>query len=91
MANHKSAEKRIRQTKKRTERNRYYKTRITNMTRSLKEAIEAKDASKSQEVMKQINQAFHSYVSKGILKKNTADRKVSRLNASVKKLILANS
>ena len=91
MANHKSAEKRIRQTKKRTERNRYYKTRIKNMTRSLKEAIEAKDASKSQEVMKQITQAFHSYVSKGILKKNTAARKVSRLNASVKKLILANA
>lgn len=39
------------------------------MTRSLKEAIEAKDLSKSQEVMKQINQAFHSYVSKGILTK----------------------
>ncbi len=28
MANHKSAQKRIRQTKTRTERNRYYKTRI---------------------------------------------------------------
>ena len=79
MANHKSAEKRIRQTKKRTERNRYYKTRIKNMTRSLKEAIEAKDLSKSQEVMKQINQAFHSYVSKGILTKNTAARKKAHL------------
>ena len=61
------------------------------MTRSLKEAIEAKDLSKSQEVMKQINQAFHSYVSKGILTKNTAARKVSRLNSSVKKLALANA
>ncbi len=28
MANHKSAEKRIRQTEKRTERNRYYRTRL---------------------------------------------------------------
>ncbi|WDL75106.1 30S ribosomal protein S20 [Helicobacter winghamensis] len=91
MANHKSAEKRIRQTKKRTERNRYYKTRIKNMTRALKEAIDAKDLNKAQETMKQINQNFHGYVSKGILTKNTAARKVSRLNASVKKLALANA
>ena len=91
MANHKSAEKRIRQTKKRTERNRYYKTRIKNMTRSLKEAIEAKDLSKSQEVMKQINQAFHKKVSKKIIKKNTAARKDSCLNKKKKKLALANA
>ena len=91
MANHKSAEKRIRQTKVRTERNRYYKTRIKNITRSLKEALETKDLSKAQEIMKQINQSFHSYASTGILTKNTAARKVSRLNASVKKLALANA
>ena len=91
MANHKSAEKRIRQTKVRTERNRYYKTRIKDITRSLKEALETKDLSKAQEIMKQINQSFHSYASKGILTKNTAARKVSRLNASVKKLALANA
>lgn len=90
MANHKSAQKRIRQTKARTERNRYYKTRIKNMTRDLNEAVAAKDISKAQEVFKQINQSFHSYVSKGILAKNTAARKISRLNASVKKLALAN-
>ncbi|MDE5603124.1 MAG: 30S ribosomal protein S20 [Helicobacter sp.] len=89
MANHKSAQKRIRQTKKRTERNRYYKTRIKNMTRNLQEALEAKDISKAQEIFKQINQSFHNYASKGILSKNTAARKVSRLNSLVKKLALA--
>ncbi|MGL2744332.1 30S ribosomal protein S20, partial [Helicobacter pylori] len=31
MANHKSAEKRIRQTIKRTERNRFYKTKVKNI------------------------------------------------------------
>lgn len=91
MANHKSAEKRIRQTKKRTERNRYYKTRIKNITRSLLEAIDAKEITKAQEVMKQINKTFHSYVSKGILTKNVAARKVSRLNARLKKVVLANA
>lgn len=86
MANHKSAEKRIRQTIKRTERNRYYKTRIKNMTRGLNEAILANDVAKAQELLKNINKSFHSYVSKGILTKNTAARKVSRLNAAVKKI-----
>nr|WP_317404147.1 30S ribosomal protein S20 [uncultured Helicobacter sp.] len=86
MANHKSAEKRIRQTKTRTERNRYYKTRIKNIVRDLREAVASKDVAKAQEALKVANRELHKYVSKGILKKNTASRKVSRLNASVKKL-----
>lgn len=86
MANHKSAEKRIRQTKKRTERNRYYKTRIKNITKAIREAVASNDVAKAQEALKVANKEFHKYVSKGILKKNTVARKVSRLNASVKKI-----
>ena len=87
MANHKSAQKRIRQTKTRTERNRYYKTRIKNIVRDLREAVSSKDVAKAQEALKISNKELHKYVSKGILKKNTAARKVSRLNASVKKIV----
>ncbi len=86
MANHKSAEKRIRQTKTRTERNRFYKTRIKNITKSVLEAINANDPVKAEEALKMANQNIHSFVSKGILKKNTAARKVSRLHVAVKKL-----
>jgi len=86
MANHASAAKRARQTIKRTERNRFYKTRIKNMTRALKEAVEAGDSAKAAEAFKVVNQNFHKYVSKGILKKNTAARKVSRLSKLVKSL-----
>lgn len=86
MANHKSAEKRIRQTKKRTERNRYYKTRIKNIIRDVREAVANQDVPKAQEALKVANKELHRYVSKGILKKNTAARKVSRLNANVKKI-----
>jgi small subunit ribosomal protein S20 len=91
MANHKSALKRIKQTAKRTERNRFYRTRIKNMTRDLSEAIEAGDVEKAQAAFKIVNQNFHKFVTKGILKKNTAARKVSRLNAAVKKLATANA
>ena len=41
MANHKSAEKRARQTLVRTERNRFYKTRIKNLTKAVRVAVEA--------------------------------------------------
>lgn len=88
MANHKSAEKRIRQTIKRTERNRYYRTRMKNIIRAVREAVSAKDLTKAQESLKIANRELHKFVSKGILKKNTASRKVSRLNAYVKKFAL---
>lgn len=86
MANHKSAEKRIRQTLKRTERNRYYKTRIKNITKAVKLAVEANDIEKANETLRIANKYLHKFVSKGILKKNTASRKVSRLNAKVKNM-----
>jgi small subunit ribosomal protein S20 len=79
MANHKSALKRARQTIKRTERNRFYKTRIKNITRAVREAVASGDVEKATEALKSANQNFHKYVSKGVLKKNTAARKVSRL------------
>ncbi len=79
MANHKSSEKRARQTKVKTERNRFYRTRLKNMVRAVREAVEANDLQKAEEAFKVANKAIHSYVSRGFLKKNTAARKVSRL------------
>lgn len=83
MANHKSALKRARQTIKRTERNRFYRTRIKNITRDINEAVEANDVEKATAALKVANRNFHAYVSKGVLKKNTAARKVSRLTKLV--------
>lgn len=89
MANHKSAEKRIRQTKVRTERNRWYRTRIKNITRAVNEAIQSGDKDKAAEAFKTANKEFHRYVTKGIWKKETAARRVSRLNKAVKALTQA--
>ena len=47
MANTKSAQKRIRQTKKRTERNRYYRTRIKTITKNVETAVAAGDYEKA--------------------------------------------
>ena len=79
MANHKSAEKRARQTKVRTEQNRFYRTRMKNLTKAVLVAVEAGDQEAATAAFKNANQSLHGYVNKGFLKKNTAARKVSRL------------
>jgi len=79
MAHHKSTIKRIRQTKVRTERNRFYRTRITNITREVRDAVESGDKEKAQAALQKADKEFQKFVSKKIIKKNTASRKVSRL------------
>jgi len=86
MANHKSAKKRAKQTIKRTIRNRYYRTRLKNIVRAVREAVEAKDKEKAVEALKIANKQLHHFVSKGFLKKQTASRKVSRLHKLVNSL-----
>ncbi|MDA3947231.1 MAG: 30S ribosomal protein S20 [Helicobacteraceae bacterium] len=83
MANHKSSLKRIRQTETRTERNRFYRTRLKNIVKAVRAAIEAGNKEEATATFKIANQQIHKFVSKGILKKETAARKVSRLHQAV--------
>ncbi len=86
MAHHQSTIKRIRQTVKRTERNRYYRTRLKNIVKAVRVAAEANDKVAAQEAFKIANKQIHKMVSRGFLKKATAARKVSRLNRLVNKI-----
>ncbi|MEE8587923.1 MAG: 30S ribosomal protein S20 [Sulfurimonadaceae bacterium] len=83
MANHKSALKRIRQTETRTERNRFYRTRLKNIVKVVRSAIDAGNKEEATAAFKIANQQIHKFVSKGLLKKETAARKVSRLHQAV--------
>lgn len=89
MANNKSAKKRVVQTAVRTERNRYYRTRLKNIVKAVHEAVESKDKDKALEAFKIANQNIHSFVSRGFLKKKTASRKVSRLHKMVNSIEVA--
>ena len=80
MANHKSAKKRIRQTEKKRESNRYYRTRMKNIIKAVRAAAESGEKEKAIEAFKIANRELHHFVSKGFLKKQTASRKVSRLH-----------
>lgn len=86
MANHKSSEKRIRQTATRTERNRIRNSRIKTFLRKVEEAIASGDKKNASEALKAAQPELMRGVSKGVLRKETASRKMSRLSARIKKL-----
>ncbi len=86
MANHKQTAKRAKQTIVKTDRNRFYKTRIKNVTKSVVAAIEANDKEAAAAAMKTANKYLHHCVSKNILKLGTASRKVSRLQQRINSL-----
>jgi small subunit ribosomal protein S20 len=86
MAHHQSTIKRIRQTVKRTERNRYYRTRYKNIVKAVIVATESNDKTAAMDAFKVANKQIHKMVSKGFMKKSTASRKVSRLNKLVNKI-----
>ena len=79
MANHKSAEKRIRQNLKRRIRNKMRKTRIKNLIRAFEESLKAKDLAAAEERLKLAQKIIDKTASKGTLHWKTAARKISRL------------
>jgi small subunit ribosomal protein S20 len=84
MAQHKSAEKRNRQTIKRTAVNRIRTGRIRSSVKAVETAILTGDRTKAQAALKAAQPVIMSGVSKGVLKLATASRKMSRLSARVK-------
>lgn len=84
MANIKSAQKRIRQTAVRTARNRIVRSRVHTFIRKLEESIAQGDKTLAMDSFKVAMSELHSAAQKGVMKKNTVSRKISRLNARVK-------
>jgi small subunit ribosomal protein S20 len=86
MANHKSSVKRARQTIKKAAVNRNRISRVRTYVRKVEEAIESGDPVKAKEALKAAQPVMQKAASKGVVKKNTASRKISRLAARVKKI-----
>lgn len=86
MANVKSAKKRIRQIKVRTERNRDRVSRIRTFVRTAEEAIASGDKGAAETAVRAAMPELHRGVTKGVLHKKTAARKISRLTARAKAL-----
>lgn len=86
MAHHISAKKRIRQTERRTEVNRARMSRIRTQVKKVEQALAAGDAASAAAALKVAEPELMRGVQAGVLHKNTASRKVSRLAARVKGL-----
>lgn len=79
MASHKSALKRLKQTRKRTGTNRMHTTKLRHQMRKLRTALEAKDKAAAQALLKPTLALIDHSIHKGILHANTAARYKSRL------------
>ena len=86
MANIKSSKKAIKVIAKKTEGNHEYKARVKNSIKEAEKAILNKDAAAATDAVKKVQKNIDKAVSKGIIKKNTADREKSRLNKKVKEM-----
>ena len=86
MPSHKSAEKRVRVTAKRTAVNKARRSQIRSAIRSVEEALATGDKKAATEALKAAEPQIMRGVSKGVVHKNTGSRKVSRLAARLKAL-----
>ncbi len=83
MANHASAEKRNRQRIKRTVRNRAIKTEFRTLVKHVREAIGSGDVKRAEKALREAASALDSAVTKGVLHRATASRRISRLTTAV--------
>ena len=86
MANHASAKKRIRQTKRRTIVRRARRSFARTELRAVEEAIASGNKKLAQSAFKSAEPALMVSVNKGVLHKNTAARKLSRLSKRIKSM-----
>jgi len=86
MANIKSAKKRARQTVKRTLVNHTRLSRIRTSVKRVETAIAAGDKAGARAAFQAAQPELHRGVTKGVLHRNTAARKLSRLSARINAL-----
>lgn len=84
MANTSSAKKATRKIARRTAVNKNRISRVRTYVRKLEEAIEAGDKSAAEAAFKDAQPELMRAASKGVVHRNTASRKVSRLASRVK-------
>jgi small subunit ribosomal protein S20 len=89
MANTSSAKKMARKIEARTELNRARRSRVRTFLRKVEEAIASGDQGAAKAALAAAEPELMRAASKGVVHKNTASRKVSRLAARVKSIAAA--
>lgn len=91
MANHKSAKKSYKTSLASAARNRSILSRVKTFIKSLENLLSAKKTEEAKVRFQVVESEIMKAASKGVIKANTASRKVSRLSAKVKNLSTNNS
>ena len=86
MANIKSAKKRIRRTARQTEVNRQRRGRLRSFIKKVEEAVASGDKEAANAALREDQPEIMRGAGKGVLHKNTASRKISRLSRSIKRI-----
>ena len=84
MPNIKSSKKAVKVIAKKTDANHELKARVKNCIKNCEKAIASKDVEAASVAVKDVQKYIDKAVSKGLIKKNTADRQKARLNQKVK-------
>jgi len=86
MANHESSKKRIRRNARRAVINGVRRSRVRTFVKKIELALAGGDVQKAGEAFLAAQPEIQRSVAKGIMHKNTAARKLSRLSARIKAL-----
>ena len=86
MPHHQDAIKRLKQNEKRRARNRHYRSRMRNQIKRVRAAVDSGDTDTAQTELRNAVSIIHRVASKGVIHRNQAARRISRLNKAVKKL-----
>ncbi len=89
MANTTSAKKAARQAERRTLINKSRRSRVKTFVRKVEEAIAAGDKDAANVALREAQPEIMRSALKGIMHKNTASRKISRLSARIKAITAA--
>lgn len=83
----KSAKKALRQSQRRRKKNLIYKAKIKNLIKEIRGLLLAKKIEEAKKLLPQIYKAFDKAAKVGVIKKNTAARRKSRISLSIHKAI----
>lgn len=86
MPNIKSSKKAVKVIAKKTTNNHELKARVKNCIKNTEKAIASKDVEAASVAYKDVQKNIDKATSKGLIKKNTADRQKARLNNKIKEM-----
>ncbi len=88
---HKSTIRRARQSERRRQRNRATLSAVKSLVKKVLLAVDQKKVDEAKASLREATSALSKAVTKGVLKRNTASRRISRLAARVNSLMASQS